>query len=49
MMATSDRNLAQLSALLQSLAEGDLTVRMDGDFHGVFAACAMTPTPPSNS
>ncbi|SOD57975.1 HAMP domain-containing protein, partial [Pseudoxanthomonas wuyuanensis] len=37
MMATSDRNLAQLSGLLQAIAQGDLTARMDGDFHGVFA------------
>jgi methyl-accepting chemotaxis protein len=37
MMGTSDRNLAQLSALLQAIAEGDLTARMEGDFHGVFA------------
>jgi methyl-accepting chemotaxis protein len=38
MMATSDRNLAQLSALLRAIADGDLTARMDGDFHGVFAS-----------
>ncbi|MBB6066008.1 methyl-accepting chemotaxis protein, partial [Pseudoxanthomonas broegbernensis] len=37
MMATSDRNLSQLSALLGAIATGDLTVRMEGDFHGVFA------------
>ena len=37
MMATSDRNLGQLSSLLQAIARGDLTVRMDGDFRGVFA------------
>ncbi|WP_447939740.1 methyl-accepting chemotaxis protein [Pseudoxanthomonas mexicana] len=37
MMATSDRNLAQLSALLRAIADGDLTARMEGDFHGVFA------------
>ncbi|MCD9008265.1 cache domain-containing protein, partial [Luteimonas sp. XNQY3] len=37
MMDTSDRNLTQLSGLLQAIAAGDLTVRMDGDFHGVFA------------
>ncbi len=37
MMATSDRNLAHLSALLQAIAKGDLTARMEGDFHGVFA------------
>jgi len=37
MMATSDRNLAQLSGLLRAIADGDLTARMEGDFHGVFA------------
>jgi len=37
MMAISDRNLAQLSALLRAIADGDLTARMEGDFHGVFA------------
>ncbi|WP_394694992.1 methyl-accepting chemotaxis protein [Pseudoxanthomonas japonensis] len=37
MMATSDRNLAQLSALLRAIADGDLAARMEGDFHGVFA------------
>ncbi|MES5814985.1 cache domain-containing protein, partial [Pseudoxanthomonas sp. Soil82] len=37
MMATSDRNLGQLSTLLKAVADGDLTTRMDGDFHGVFA------------
>ncbi|WP_460974169.1 HAMP domain-containing methyl-accepting chemotaxis protein, partial [Pseudoxanthomonas daejeonensis] len=37
MMDTSDRNLGQLSHLLRSIADGDLTTRMDGDFHGVFA------------
>ena len=37
MMATSDRNLAQLSSLLRAIADGDLTARMEGDFHGVFA------------
>jgi methyl-accepting chemotaxis protein len=38
MMATSDGNLAQLSALLRAIAAGDLTARMEGDFHGVFAS-----------
>ncbi len=37
MMQTADRNLDQLSALLRAIAAGDLTARMDGDFHGVFA------------
>ncbi|MBB5885270.1 methyl-accepting chemotaxis protein [Xanthomonas sp. LMG 8992] len=37
MMDVSDRNLGKLSALLQSIAAGDLTARMDGEFHGVFA------------
>ncbi|MDY4285364.1 methyl-accepting chemotaxis protein [Xanthomonas sp. LF06-19] len=38
MMATADANLAKLSALLRCIADGDLTVRMSGNFHGVFAA-----------
>ncbi|NYF19248.1 methyl-accepting chemotaxis protein [Xanthomonas sp. JAI131] len=37
MMEVSDRNLGKLSALLQSIAAGDLTARMHGEFHGVFA------------
>ncbi|KMM77592.1 chemotaxis protein [Xanthomonas sp. NCPPB 1128] len=37
MMDVSDRNLGKLSALLQSIAAGDLTARMDGEFQGVFA------------
>ncbi|WP_411834782.1 methyl-accepting chemotaxis protein [Pseudoxanthomonas mexicana] len=37
MMEVSDRNLARLSSLLRAIAEGDLTARMEGDFHGVFA------------
>ncbi len=37
MMQFSDRNLSKLSALLQSIAAGDLTARMEGEFHGVFA------------
>ncbi|MCC4596607.1 methyl-accepting chemotaxis protein [Xanthomonas campestris pv. phormiicola] len=37
MMAVSDRNLGQLSALLQAIAAGDLSARMHGQFHGVFA------------
>ncbi|WVK02770.1 methyl-accepting chemotaxis protein [Xanthomonas campestris pv. olitorii] len=38
MMATSDTNLAKFSELLRSIADGDLTVRMSGNFHGVFAS-----------
>ncbi len=30
-------SLDQVSQVLNALAQGDLTVRMDGDFHGVFA------------
>ncbi|WP_254460898.1 methyl-accepting chemotaxis protein [Xanthomonas sacchari] len=37
MMEVSDRNLGKLSSLLQSIASGDLTARMQGDFQGVFA------------
>ncbi|CAG2089401.1 MCP four helix bundle domain-containing protein [Xanthomonas euroxanthea] len=37
MMEVSDRNLGKLSQLLGAVAEGDLTARMDGQFHGVFA------------
>ncbi|WP_433852766.1 methyl-accepting chemotaxis protein [Stenotrophomonas nitritireducens] len=37
LMETTDGNLSEVSALLHAIAEGDLTVRMHGDFHGVFA------------
>ncbi|KAG1091368.1 hypothetical protein G6F40_012976 [Rhizopus arrhizus] len=37
MMQVSDHNLAALSTLLRAIAAGDLTARMQGDFHGVFA------------
>ena len=37
LMETTDGNLAELSTLLQAIARGDLTARMEGDFHGVFA------------
>ncbi|MBV6743590.1 HAMP domain-containing protein [Xanthomonas vasicola] len=37
LMATADGNLNALSKLLQSIAAGDLTARMHGDFRGVFA------------
>ncbi|MEA9588048.1 methyl-accepting chemotaxis protein [Xanthomonas sp. WHRI 10064A] len=38
MMATADSNLAKFSQLLRAIADGDLTMRMSGNFHGVFAA-----------
>ncbi|MCC4599677.1 methyl-accepting chemotaxis protein [Xanthomonas melonis] len=37
LMATADGNLASLSSLLQSIAAGDLTARMSGQYQGVFA------------
>ncbi|MEE7566041.1 HAMP domain-containing protein, partial [Xanthomonas sp. Kuri4-3] len=37
MMEVSDRNLGKLSGLLGAIADGDLTARLDGEFHGVFA------------
>ncbi|MBB4770785.1 methyl-accepting chemotaxis protein [Xanthomonas sp. LMG 8993] len=37
LMATADGNLQSLSSLLRSIAAGDLTARMTGDFKGVFA------------
>ncbi|KLD70331.1 methyl-accepting chemotaxis protein [Xanthomonas pisi] len=37
LMATADANLASLSKVLQAIAAGDLTERMQGQFHGVFA------------
>ncbi|MDR6673025.1 methyl-accepting chemotaxis protein [Xanthomonas sp. 1678] len=37
LMATADGNLDALSKLLQSIAAGDLTARMHGEFNGVFA------------
>ena len=37
LMETTDGNLAEVSDLLQAIARGDLTARMEGDFHGVFA------------
>ncbi|MCC8485766.1 methyl-accepting chemotaxis protein [Xanthomonas campestris pv. raphani] len=37
LMATADKNLESLSTLLQSIAAGDLTARMTGEFKGVFA------------
>ena len=38
MMDVADGNLSQLSHLLQAIANGDLTARMHGQFHGVFAS-----------
>ncbi|MGB3392249.1 MAG: methyl-accepting chemotaxis protein [Stenotrophomonas sp.] len=38
MMESTDDSLAEVSSLLQSIAQGDLTARMQGDFHGVFAS-----------
>ncbi len=37
MMRNSDQNLGQISGLLRALADGDLTVNMQGQFQGVFA------------
>ena len=37
MMRNSDDNLEQISGLLRALADGDLTVTMQGEFEGVFA------------
>ena len=37
LMETTDGNLSELSQLLQAIARGDLTAKMQGDFHGVFA------------
>ncbi|WP_349810980.1 methyl-accepting chemotaxis protein [Xanthomonas dyei] len=37
LMSTADGNLQSLSGLLQSIAAGDLTARMSGEFRGVFA------------
>ncbi|MCS3811034.1 methyl-accepting chemotaxis protein [Xanthomonas sp. 4461] len=37
LMSTADANLQSLSNVLQAIAAGDLTSRMQGDFHGVFA------------
>ncbi len=34
---SGDHNLAALSTLLRAIAAGDLSTRMQGDFHGVFA------------
>ena len=37
LMATADTSLGDLSRVLQSIAGGDLTVRMEGNYQGVFA------------
>ncbi|MEA9589818.1 methyl-accepting chemotaxis protein [Xanthomonas sp. WHRI 10064A] len=37
LMATADGSLQSLSGMLQAIAAGDLTARMDGDFKGVFS------------
>jgi len=37
LMQTTDENLVQVSTLLQAISRGDLTVRMQGEFYGVFA------------
>lgn len=36
LMGTADQNLSEISALLGGLARGDLTVRMRGEYPGVF-------------
>ncbi|WP_425478515.1 methyl-accepting chemotaxis protein [Stenotrophomonas panacihumi] len=37
LMGTTEGSLQALSTLLRAIAQGDLTQRMEGDFHGVFA------------
>ncbi|KQQ75833.1 chemotaxis protein [Xanthomonas sp. Leaf131] len=37
LLDTTSQGLERISKLLSALAEGDLSVRMDGDFQGVFA------------
>ncbi|MDR0182727.1 methyl-accepting chemotaxis protein [Lysobacter arvi] len=37
LMSGTNANLQQVSALLRAIAEGDLTARMEGEHHGVFA------------
>ncbi|WP_167394560.1 methyl-accepting chemotaxis protein [Xanthomonas codiaei] len=37
LLETTSQGLERISSLLSALAEGDLTVRMDGQFEGVFA------------
>ena len=38
LMGTTEISLQSLSTLLRAIADGDLTQRMEGDFHGVFAS-----------
>ena len=38
LMATADTSLGEVSTLLRAIADGNLTHRMEGEFHGVFAA-----------
>ncbi|KRG76735.1 chemotaxis protein [Stenotrophomonas chelatiphaga] len=40
LMQVTEGNLGQVSAVLRSIADGDLRARMDGDFKGVFARIA---------
>jgi len=37
LMETTERDLGQVSGVLQAIARGDLSARMHGQFHGVFA------------
>jgi len=37
MMVSTDQNIGQISGMLQAIAAGDLTRRMQGDFKGIFA------------
>ena len=37
LMSTTEDNLDHLSRMLRAIANGDLTCRMEGQFHGVFA------------
>ncbi|WDS36812.1 methyl-accepting chemotaxis protein [Pseudoxanthomonas sp.] len=37
LMQTTEDNLDKISTVLRAIADGDLTVRMRGDFHGVFS------------
>jgi len=40
LMQTSDNELGRVSAMLQAIADGDLSARMDGQHQGVFARIA---------
>ena len=37
LLDTTAQSIAQISTLLSALSRGDLTTRMEGDFHGVYA------------